>query len=147
MPSSYGHRGAAHSSEGGTGRGRVEVRSSILRPLRRPTFLSRAKTMTRGAISERSTCQKLDRQDSLRAKQNTLKPLSENRGLLPSMMSPLVVLFSDRTSLAPILRASMHTKSLIYLVHPRNVLSKCRMRLIVSCITLCNAGYRYASSQ
>ncbi len=52
-----------------------------------------------------------------------------------------------RTSLAPILRALMHTKSLIYLIYPRNVPSKCRMSLIVRCITLCNADDRYACSQ
>ena len=46
----------------------------------RSGFWSLAKMMARGAISERSARQRLDRQDSLRAKQNTLKSLSENRG-------------------------------------------------------------------
>ena len=44
----------------------------------RSGFWSLAKMMARGAIAERSARQRLDRQDSLRAKQNTLKARSEN---------------------------------------------------------------------
>ncbi len=49
--------------------------------------------MARGASAERSERQRLDRQDSLRAKQKTLKRLSENRGplLLALILLPAVL--------------------------------------------------------
>lgn len=63
-----------YRGKGGMGRGEIVDPAAS----EKSGFWSLAKMMARGAIAERSARQRLDRQDSLRAKQNTLKARSEN---------------------------------------------------------------------